>query len=352
MKTLHNLLQIAGAVAATLSLAGNVSALELDIYGVGHLSVDNNNDGSDTVLVVASNSSRLGFAGNHRIGDKLRVVFQFESGVDLTGNSGNDGNGGGPRDGQLFTRARDSWLGLEGNWGKVLAGRQAGLNQWLYDYNLFADQIGDLGNIWGGTGLPGRVDSALSYTTPTFSNMNVLFGYSPETTANADDEVTLAKLNYGAGKLKVGAGYASVGQGANPDHTAWAVTASYDFGNWNLGGGYQSESDIGGTSGYDSRSYTLGAALTLGSGTLKAQYVLFDGNQADSDANQIAVGYDYPFDKATIFYIAYAATSNDANGGFTANNYGHGKAVTVANGDDPSSLSVGVVYKFDVGLIK
>ena len=352
MKTSHNRLQMVGAIAAALGLAGNVSALEMNIYGLGHLSVDSNNDGSNTVLAVASNASRLGFSGNHTVSDNLRIIFQYESGVDLTGSSGNDGNGGGPRDGQLFTNARDSWLGLEGSWGKVLAGRQGGLNQWLYDYNLFADQIGDLGNIWGGTGLPDRVSSTLSYTTPTFSNMNIMIGYAPETAATLDDEVSLAKFGYGAGKLKIGAGYASVGKGANPNHTAWAIIASYDFGGWNVGGGYQSESDIGGSSGNDRSSYTLGAAFNVGPGTLKAQYTLSDSNQPDADANQIAVGYDYAYDKATTLYVAYAATSNDANANFTANNYGHGKAVTVANGNDPSSISVGVVYKFDVGLIK
>jgi len=59
--------------------------------------------------------------------------------------------------GRFSPRARDSFLGLRSHdYGSIQFGRVGGLNQWLYDYNLFADQVGDLGNIWGGDGLPGR----------------------------------------------------------------------------------------------------------------------------------------------------------------------------------------------------
>jgi predicted porin len=348
----HTRIAITTAIAMAMAVvSGNAFGLELNVYGVGHVSLDSNDDGTDSKVDVASNSSRLGFKGSQTVNDNLTVLFQYESGVDLTGQGTNDGNGPGTSD-NLFSTSRDSFVGLRGRWGTALAGRQGALNQWVYDYNLFADQVGDLGNIWGGTPIPGRANSMISYTTPDLSGFDARLSYVPESDANADDEISILKLNYTWEGLKLGGAYTSIGQGANTDHNVLALTGSYDFGQWNIGGGIQSGSDIGGVSGVDRDSYTIGAAVNLGPGILKAQYTVSDSNQVDRDASQVAIGYDYAFDEATTVYIAYAATSNDANARFTANNYGHGKAVVPAPGEDPSSISVGVVYKFNVGLAK
>lgn len=344
---------LATAVATALWLSASTgSALELNVYGVGHLSVDSNDNGTDSFLYVASNSSRLGFKGNQDVSDDLKIIFQYESGVDLTGEGTNDGNGGGTAN-NLFSTARDSFVGLSGDFGTVMAGRLGGLNQWLYDYNLFADQVGDLGNIWGGTGLPGRASSTVAYATPDINGFDALIAYHPEN-GSADADVPIIKLNYKTGDLKFGLANMSVGQGTgSPEHDVTAFTASYDGGSWTVGGGYQTESDIGGTAGNDRDSYTVGASFKVGAdGTLKAQYTSSDADAANADATQIAVGYDHSLDKATTVYIAYASTDNDPAATFTANNYGHGKAVTPTSGQDPSSISVGIVYKFDVGLIK
>jgi predicted porin len=102
----------------------------------------------------------------------MSVLFQYESGVDLTGRGSGDGNGGGVPGNTLFTRTRDSFVGLNGGFGTFLAGRLPAHNQWLYDFNLFGDQVGDLGNIFG-KNLPGRADGALHYKTPSFGGVTV-----------------------------------------------------------------------------------------------------------------------------------------------------------------------------------
>ncbi|NIA02738.1 MAG: porin, partial [Planctomycetia bacterium] len=92
MKQLHNSSLLATAVAATLCLgAGNAAALEVNLYGVGHVSADNNNDGTDSQWYIASNSSRLGLKGSQKLSDNINAIFQYESGVDLTGRGTNDG---------------------------------------------------------------------------------------------------------------------------------------------------------------------------------------------------------------------------------------------------------------------
>ncbi len=323
-------------------------AFNLDVWGVGHLSGDSVDDGIDSSTYLASNSSRLGISGDHDLNDRLKLLFQYESGVDLTGEGSNDGNGGASSSGQLFTRTRDAYVGVTGEFGTALFGRLGGLNQWLYDFNLFADQVGDLGNIWGGTGLPGRADNAMYYKTPGFSGADVAFSYVPEEGVD-DGDAFIVKANYAGGGLKLGGAFASVGTGAGtPEHEVFAITGSYDFGQLTVGGGYQDESDIGGVSGNDRDSFTLGTSFKLtGQGTAKLQYTSSEGDATDTDATQWAIGYDHALDESTTVYIAYAATDNDPNTSFTVNNYGHGNAVTPPLGEDASAISIGVIYKFN-----
>ncbi len=336
-------------LAGAATLAMPVQALELNVYGVGHLSADNVNDGADSAIHVTSNSSRLGFRGNQDIGDGMKVLFQLESGADLTGQGSNDGNGGGTTSG-VFTDARDSYVGLGGGFGTVLAGKLGGLNQWLYDYNLFGDQVGDLGNIWGGSGLPGRVTSALHYRTPDFNGISVGLSYVPDENTAVTQDATVVKVDYVGGALKIGGALATIKTAAE-DWSVNALTASYDFGKFTVGGGLQTESNMAGVSGADRSSYTLGASMKVGgNSTLKAQIANSSADGVDNDASQLAIGYDHSLNKYATVYVAYAATTNEANATFTANNWGHGDAVTPVAGDDPNVLSVGLVVNFDVGL--
>lgn len=351
-----NILSSLLAVSIGVVLSVPASALDLSIYGVGHLSADSIDTGSDSSGYIHSNSSRLGFKGSHDIGKGVSVLFQYESGVDLTGNGTGDGNGGANSGGQIFTRARDSFVGVKGGFGTVLFGRLGALNQWLYDYNLFGDQVGDLGNIWGGDGLPGRADHAAWYRTPSFGGATLALTYVPDQGTN-DANAYIGKAEYGSGGIKLGGAYANFGNGTGSSDTkVAALTASYDAGAFSVGGGWQRETNIGGISNADRDKYTLGAAVKLGgSGTVKAQYTKADDldNTSNTSASQWAVGYDYAWDKSTTLYAAYASTDNDAGASYTSYDYGHGDqgVPALALGSSPSVISVGVVYKFDLGVL-
>lgn len=336
-------------------LSSTASAAEIDVWGVAHLSADAVDDGDDTNGHIASNSSRLAISGNQEISDALEFVFQYESGVDLTGQGGNDGNGGAASDGQLFTRTRDAFAGLKGAFGTVTLGRVGGLNQWVYDYNLFADQVGDLGNIWGGTGLAGRIDSTAQYISPEFGGFTGKVVYAPEEGVD-DTDILVLKGDYVFNEnLKVGVAFMNQGMGSSPgvkDHKALALTGSYSTDRFSVGGGYQRESDAGGVNGADADSFTIGGAINAGTkGMFKAQFTFFDGDAPDSDANQLAVGYDYSASDSATLYLAFAAVDNDPNAAFMANNYGHGDAVVPLAGNDPWVISLGFVYKFNVNIL-
>lgn len=334
-------------LASILLSTPYIQAFNLNIYGVGHLSVDNVDDGTDSSLYVTSNSSRLGFSGDYELDNNLKAIFQYETGVDLTGQGTNDGNGGATSTGQIFTKGRPSFVGLEGGFGTILTGHTPGLDQWANDYNLFADQVGDLGNLWEGSGVPGRVDNVIQYTTPNINNFNAAVTYTPEEGVD-DTAITFFKGNYSGDKLKVGLALADVGTGTGTDHSAVAFTFGYDFGGFTLGGGYQSETDIGGVSDDDRDSFSVGASVNISeNGKFKVQFATSDGEGDETEATMYAIGYDHALNDNTLIYIAYASLENDDNVAFSVNGKGHGDKVVPALGEDPSALSIGLVIKFD-----
>ncbi len=173
-----------------------------------------------------------------------------------------------------------------------------------------------------------------------------------------DSDSVMVKGNYAkqynSGHLKVGVAIANIGKGKGLDeHEATAIVVSYDVGNYSVGGGWQDESDIGGVSGVDRDHLYIGASAKVGAqGTAKLQWATSDGDGANSDATQIAIGYDYAWDKHTTLFANYAKMDNDSGVMFSVNGKGHGDKVVPLAGDDPSALSLGIVYKFDVSLTK
>ena len=334
-------------------LSQKTMAYNVDIYAVGHLSVDSIDDGIDSSIHTTSSSSRLGLKGSYELSPKFSVFFQYESGIDLTGQGENDGNGGSNSSGQFFTKTRPSFIGLSGNFGKVQIGHMPALDQWANDYNLFADQVGDLGNLWEGSGVPGRMDNTIHYATPDFNGFNAALTLKPEEDQEGSDNL-IFKANYTREGLKLGVAFASIGQGDLLDeHTVSAVILSYHFSRFSVGGGFQTEADIGGIPGNDRDSITVGASMKVSDkGTIKAQFAVSDGEFDESEATQIAFGYDYAFDSQTTLYIAYAQMDNDNNVNFSVNGKGHGDKIVPMIGHDPRAISLGIIQKFDFNLLK
>ncbi len=362
----------AGAILATGLTQANAADLindngtKLSVYGVAHISVDSINNGKNTDLKVASNSSRLGVKASKEIADGITALAQFEVGVDLTGTGKDDGNGGDyNNNAALFTSARDSFIGISGPFGMILAGNLPAVNQFVYDYNLFADQVGDLGNIWGAVSTAGypldRASDTIAYFIP-----NVVPGLSGDIAyvsdlsgGNTGKKVTgqLIKLNYKMAGLKLGLCYMGAkDQTQNPEAklTNIAITASYSLESFSVGGGYLQTKVDTGTSNKKT-SFTVGASYSVSGAKFKVQYTNLKDDAKSANANQIAVGVDYSLAKNVTVYAAYAKTTNDSNASYLANDWGHGKSAygkafdnnnNQIKGLDPSAISVGLSYSF------
>jgi predicted porin len=119
---------ICGATAAQ----SNVTVYGLIDTGIEYLNNAGATGGSVTRMSSgAMNTSRIGFRGTEDLGGGLKAIFQLENGFKLD-NGAFDGDAG-----QLFNR--QSNVGLEGGFGRIVAGRSFSTT---YDFILPFDPMG------------------------------------------------------------------------------------------------------------------------------------------------------------------------------------------------------------------
>ncbi|MDF1881556.1 porin [Sulfurimonas sp. MAG313] len=351
----------------SLVVSSNLVAANIEIYGVGHMSADGINNGTDSVFKIASNSSRLGFKANHDISKTVNVFAQYESGVDLTGQGYDDGNGvKAVQSATFFTTVRESYVGIKTNFGTLKAGVLPVVDTWIYDYNLFADQVGDLGNTWGRSStFVNRAGDSVSYWIPEFlEGLDASFTYLSDQSERygqpqADGKEILgyvAKGNYKINGLKFGLGYTNIKSDYTLGDSSDAVfTTSYSKDSFSVGAGYlNSKHQVEVSQTTTHHAYMLGGSYTMHEYTLKSQFSTIDDDTIDSDTKMLALGLDYKLSPETKLYVAYAKTSNGDNQSYLANNYGHGKSAygAPAAGQDPSAFSLGLVYTFGGSIYK
>jgi predicted porin len=135
---------------------------------------------------IYDGSSRVGFRGTEDLGSGLRAIFQIETGVNVD-NGSNTGQGGQGNASSGFWASRDSFVGLDSNFGRLTFGRQS--IYWANGVNAqFAANYVDTEIPWtngtqlGRISLQGaavaRVSNTVQYTSPTFAGLNATVSYS------------------------------------------------------------------------------------------------------------------------------------------------------------------------------
>ncbi len=380
---------IAAAVAAPSAFAAAT------VYGVAHMSGNsfssiNDGAGNSTGLTsMSSNSSRLGIKGDEDLGGGLKAIYQMEFGVALDGNTdattgtvSSTGTAGTTNSATTFTSQRNTFVGLTGGFGTVLAGRRDSL---IKDagrkYDLFGDQLGNNRQVLGlgsstYSGLvDGRHNNVLAYVSPSFSGVTLGVAYVPgagntveqyDNAAVKNDAVT-AMVDYTAGAFSATAGYINVNNvlkdssaTANSGFTAYRLGAGYTFGAAKVVAIYQNANVNNVATANGSKqsqdAYGLGASYKVTTaGTVKAQYMMAANVSGTSNgADMLSVGYDHALSKNTTAYAAYVNVDNHGDtstansGAYTASmaNGGAGSNVTAIAGKDNSAFSVGIIHNF------
>jgi predicted porin len=278
---------------------------------------------------------------------------------------------------------RNTFVGLGGGFGTVLAGRHDSLIKMTgRKYDLFGDQVGNNRNILrmslptavanagdiSSFAVDGRHNNVLAYVSPTWSGFHFGLAYVPssattqqETYDNATFKTAAltALADYTVGNFSATLGYINIDNGSSAltnlgatreAFTAYRLGAGYTFGAAKVVGLYQNAA-IGGAVNAKQDTYGLGGSYKVGAaGTVKAQYYMAGNNSALADTNGTltTVGYDHALSKNTTAYAVYSAAHNAANAGYTTDmgNSGSGSNVTAITGKDNSAFSVGIIHKF------
>ncbi|MBA1278157.1 MULTISPECIES: porin [Pseudomonadaceae] len=349
---------IAIAVGAAMAVPA-VAMADISIYGRAHVSVDFLDDGADySETNLSSNSSRLGFKGDHQINPNLNAFFQIEQEVLFGSDNGSSFN------------TRDTFVGLSGNFGAAQIGRfDSPFKVARGPANLFGDQVGDMRNLTrvGDARFDERYDNTIQYTTPDFGGFNAKLAYSvhegqsvqldDEGDALDSDSMSMS-LNYAGGPLEASLAYEQAEEDTSRgERDGIRAAAAYKLTDaFKLVGFYQTiEYDDADASDLErdlwtSDVYGVGGEYKIASNTaLKAMWMTRDADADDADADMWVVGVEHKLDKAVRVYANYAVLDNDD--AIRMNPWSQGRSANPSSSDDAfgeqaSAFTVGLRYDF------
>jgi predicted porin len=151
------------AIAAVLPAFANAEKVEVEMpsfYGKVNVSVQNTQEGDDSISEVVSNASRLGVKGKIQLNHGLEGIYQFEYETQV-----DDGDKGG----QTFAQ-RNIFAGIKGGFGQVIVGMfDTPLKKAQKKIDLFNDLEGDIKSAI--TKSDKRKEDSIQYSTPKMSGL-------------------------------------------------------------------------------------------------------------------------------------------------------------------------------------
>lgn len=343
------------ALASAIALASITAAHAAPtVYGKAFLTLDYvstdydaaNKTDEDT-FKLNSNASRIGFKGDDDLTDTTKLIYQLEYQIN-------------PDDDSQQFKSRNTYVGLAHNTlGTVLAGRHdTPLKLVQNKVDVFNDTLFDMGN----AGVSGeyRANNVLAYQSPALVGMPITFMAATALSENDTDGDILvsaasgtkpavyrdrkvkdngysASLAYDQNGIYLAGAY-DKDMGSNNVNTGtidntWRLVAGVDMGKMNmvqgltLGALYQQSQYYDNYSivnnnrvnkaSEDEKSWLISGKykITDTPWAVKAQYVNTTDEKGvkDADVNEIAVGGEYAFNKATTGHIYAGQISRDNN---------------------------------------
>lgn len=321
---------IAGVLAGSMAFAANA---DVNLYGQMDLSIDSNDFDSGWLLPgmngddidMNSNYSALGVKGSEDLGNGLKAIFQAEFQFS-------------PDEASTLTSGRDSWIGLDGSFGKLRFGSMSTTYKasgamidpmWRTAFDSRDSLlISSLHSSTGDDG-QGRATNAIGYDTPDFNGLSGALTYSFDSdcpvgsaTGCADDDSYSLGGRYNNGPALVFVDYVTSDMGDSDD--AWKLGGKYSFGDIAVFGQYEFDgglistgSGVAGNTTEDADVWTLGGTYTMGNVLLTASYAQGDDDNspafnAEYDAWRLAGAYN--FSKRTMAYAGFNQVDADAFG--------------------------------------
>jgi len=395
-----SIIAVAVAAALTAPALALADSNNVIVYGKANASLDIVDSGTAAAGTagtrsyrISSNVSRLGFKGSEDLGSDLKVVWQIEQEIDLTG----------AKNGTSALATRNTFVGLSNpSLGTVLLGRHdTPYKIATRKIDQFGDGIADNRSLMGGVSklsavasFDGRQPDVIAYISPSLSGFTGAIAHvnlnQAKNLSQAFATDLKAKAWSLAGMYKTGPFYASlayevhdIGAGTTPVATtagkekATKLGLSYSQDAFTVGLAYERTSDnFGGNAAAVALGSATCGALAAGANCFghNAWYLGGKYNLTASDAiklgytkmgktagmaagttdaaSQYTVGYDHNMSKRTAVYALYSKLNNGVNGSFglshnasSVNSTGALNALAGA-GADPSVVSFGIRHTF------
>lgn len=323
--------------------------------GLGVTFQDGNNSQDGSITQMEDYGSRIGFKGEEDLGNGLKAIWQVEQRVSLAGAQVSEG-----------WNTRDTFIGLEGGFGKVRAGYVSDqFNENMETMDIWEYRTG-AGAAARGLATMTRFDGrsqGIRYDSPNFGgfDFNITHQLSDSAAETVYDkrgkddfgQSTIVGLNYENSGFfgKVGYGFYKATAG-DDDGQVVRVEGGYDANNLFVGLAYQYAKDMAAYDAFGNgvvvgtadkaHEAAVSVAYTMGAVTPKITYAhgwdqKINGSDLDgSGYDQVIIGADYALSKRTTALVS-AGWMNSAN----AKN-----AKGELEDGDLYSVGVGVRHKF------
>jgi len=310
------IIPLAAAVASVITLSAHAEGpIDGKVYGKLRLSADyvktETGTGASKVTdaqnVLESHASRIGFKGKTALQDynNLSVIYQAEYGIDGQVNNGNNWS------------ARNTFAGLQGGFGTLLAGRHdTPMKGSQGKVDQFNDLDGDMSSIFNGED---RLNQLVMYNTPAMGPLKASVAYimSNKSDSNIKNQANRSGVS-AAVMFDQGMFYGAVAYNNNVNNmnTVRVTGVIKPVAHLQLGAMWQQAKcndtastagtctggSYGASAGDSENGYLVSAGYTIGKATLKAEYGQSDLYKITSKAKyqkDMSVGADYKLGSKT-----------------------------------------------------
>lgn len=351
-------LAVAGLMSGAVMAQSNVT-----VYGVADAYWAHGSGNGNSVNVINSgglSGSRIGFKGTEDLGGGLKALFTFELGT-ISLDAGDANNNG-------IDGTRQSFVGLSGGFGTVVAGRlQTPGYNFAAKYDAHgASMFSPVGQLSDNAGASisardalGRLNNAAAYVSPSFGGLVVTAAYAygqggenVKTGAVEPQNIWGVDVEYDNGPLSVGLAHHNIndlGGVGGTDQTETALGVNYDFGMAKLFASYQvGKSETTAATTFDGKLWNIGARVKAGAaGSVGIAYAQGKDDVSNGKAKSWGLDYQHALSKRTTAYAGYSRVSNNSNVAYGLLNVGSTATAVAAGGNGKESqVGFGVRHTF------
>ena len=267
---------------------------DITFYGKINTSYESTDKDSKTDTDFKNNASRLGVKGKFDINDGLKISFQIENEIDPT-------DGRFRADGEKVFKERNTFLALEGNFGRLFAGtHDTAFKVAQLKVDLFNDTRADIKYLFQGEN---RMNSFVAYTTPELiDGLKVTINSISQSTGTFESY----SVNYSTGSVKLVFALDSNGKGY--DSTRFTTMFPIESLGIDVGLMYQSSEKI--STGVSENGHLLSLKKKVSDkGSVYLQTASSDIKLESGKQNSI--GYDYKISKIAKVFFHYSDLESD-----------------------------------------